>query len=300
MVSILIWGFYNQGNLGDDLMGMMLYEMLEELGARPVVFTKNERFAAMGYRSVGNLAEASPDLLLLGGGAFFKNTAGSKPAIEKNLENLAEFVRSEAIPVHGISLGSDGVSSLDHLSPARQAIVRSENFRSVSLRLRSDDQLGLENARHISDIVLLAALCSNRYERLTPIDPPKAPGTLLNMSRRSALHLPRILWRERKRGPVFFRAHTGKGYTKGELTLPGFETISDNRLPAQLGYLKGADRIISAKLHPGVIALSFGTHFEAVYPRPKTTEFLREASEIQFDPNALFRNYMTHLRNIIA
>ncbi|WP_435201450.1 hypothetical protein [Qipengyuania sp. 902] len=297
MTSVLIWGFYHQGNLGDDLMGMMLYEMLEEIGTLPVIFTSNKRFAAMGYRTVDDFSQISPDILILGGGAFFKNHAASKKMIEEKLKTLGAFIRERAIPVHGISLGSDGVSNLEALSPARQAIVKGDHFKSVALRLASDRVLGLRNMHHLADIVLLAAFCSDRYKRLTPIQPEvDAPRTLINMSRRSATHLPRILWRERGNRVAFFRAHTGEGLTRGEITIPGYDVVEDDRLCAQLGYLKAADRIISAKLHPGVIALSYGTQFESVYARPKTTAFLRETREKIPDPDLLFGEYMKHLR----
>lgn len=299
MKTILIWGFYHQGNLGDDLMGAMIYEMLEEIGARPIIYTPNKRFDKMGYRMVDDFRKASPDTIVLGGGAFFKTSAASKQSIEVELEQLAAFVRERAIPVHGVSLGSDGASKLTAMSPARQAIVFDDNFQSVSLRLAADRQLGLKNTTHLPDIVLLTALCSRRYRRLEPIEPNgQVPRTLVNLSRRSARHLPHILWRARDSSLAFFRAHTGDGYMTGEVTVPGYKTISDDRLPAQLGYIAAADRIISAKLHPGVIALSYGTKFESVYPRPKTTAFLNEMSASPPDPDTLFANYMNHLQAI--
>ena len=119
------------------------------------------------------------------------------------------------------------------------------------------------------------------------------------MSRRSAPHLPRLLWRERRSRVAFFRAHTGEGLTRGEVTVPGYITVDDDRLTAQLGYLKAADLIISAKLHPGVIALSYGTHFESVHPRPKTTMFLSEMRQNPPDQQTLFRKYMKHLQELI-
>lgn len=300
MTSVLIWGFYHQGNLGDDLMGMMLYEMFEELGAEPVIFTPNPRFVAMGYRTIENFADADPDLVVLGGGAFFKTSAVSKQPIEQNLEDLGAFIRERDVPVHGVSLGSDGTSTLGAMSPARKSIVLGENFKSVVVRLAADQKLGLKNSKYLCDIVMLTALCSRRYARLTPIEPDQeAPRTLINLSRRSAPHLLPILWRERKNRIAFFRAHTGKGYETGEVAVPGYETISDDRLPAQLGYLAAADRIISAKLHPGVVALSYGTRFESVYPRPKTAAFLREMRDNPPDPESLFDDYMQHLRELI-
>lgn len=300
MKTVLIWGFYHQGNLGDDLMGMMIYEMLEELGAKPFIFSSNKRFQAMGYRAVDDFTHVSPDIIMIGGGAFFKSPDASQPAIEENLKDLETFIRLKGIPVHGVSIGSDGVSTIEALSPPRKAIVLHENFKSVVLRLSADEKLGLADARHLFDIVFLCAFCSARYSRLTPIEPGEnAPTTLINISRRSSLHLPRILWRERKNPVAFFRAHTGEGLIRGEIALPWYKIISDDRIRAQLGFLQAADRIISAKLHPGVISLSFGNKFEPLNPRPKTTLFLNEMEANPPDQAILFAGYMSHLKALI-
>ena len=149
--------------------------------------------------------------------------------------------------------------------------------------------------------MLLTALCSERYKRLKPIEPKgETPRTLINLSRRSALHLPGILWRERNAKSVFFRAHTSQGYEKAEVTIPGYLTESDGRLQAQLGYLSSADRIVSSKLHPGVIALSYGREFEPVRPRPKTAKFLSDMRKRPADPKILFKSYKSHLLALLS
>lgn len=81
--------------------------------------------------------------------------------------------------------------------------------------------------------------------------------------------------------------------------MPGYTTIYDDRLTVQLGHLSVAERIISAKLHPGVIALSYGRQFEVVNPRPKTKIFLREIQDNPPDPKRLFVEYMAHLQALV-
>lgn len=252
MKNILIWGFYNQGNIGDDLMATLLYEMLEEAGARPLIFTTNPRFETMGYRTVADYRGLELNGLVLGGGAFFKHETDSKPAIEQGIEQLAKFINENELPVVGLSLGSDGLTKISNASAARQAVAHSPHLQKVVLRLEQDLALGLPNAQHLPDIVLLTAFCSERYTRLRPIDPePDAPNVLINLSRRSALNLPGVLWRLRSQRPAFFRAHTGNKKTGGEIVMPGIPVIDDNRIAAQLGYLKASQKIISSKLHPG-------------------------------------------------
>lgn len=296
----MIWGFYEQGNIGDDLMGIIFYELIEELGGHPIIFSTNPRFAEMGYRATTDLAAANPDILMLGGGAFFKNESASKQSIEDGVQRLADYVNQKAIPVHGVSLGSDGLARLDHLSPSRTALVNGGNLKSLAVRLESDLALGLPNARHLEDVVLLTSVCTNRYKRLTPIDPPSGhPNTLINLSRRTAFEVPRILWRTRKSSPAFFKAHTSAGNTGGEVALPGFPVIEEKQITAQLGYIKAAKTIITSKLHPGVIAVSFGNQFEPVSPRPKTTAFVAETLPKIRDAKVLFESYTKHIEDII-
>ncbi|MER3352907.1 MAG: hypothetical protein RLQ73_02980 [Hoeflea sp. D1-CHI-28] len=296
----MIWGFYEQGNIGDDLMGMIFYELIEELGGYPILFSNNPRFTEMGYRATTDLAAAEPDILLLGGGAFFKNENASTQSIEGRVQRLADYVNQNAIPVHGVSLGSDGIDTLDHLSLARKALVRGGHLESVAVRLESDLALGLPNARHLDDVVLLTSTCASRYKRLTPIDPPPGhPNTLINLSRRKAFAIPRILWKTRKERPAFFRAHTSAGNTGGEITVPGFPVIEEKQFTIQLGYIKAAKTIISSKLHPGVMAVSFGNRFEPVSPRPKTIAFLKETLPKTLDFDALFSSYVNHIRDMV-
>mgnify|MGYP001087616901 CR=1 FL=1 len=301
MKTVLIWGFYNQGNIGDDLMAMLFYEMLEEAGARPVVFTSNPRFHTMGYRTTADYSGLVLDGLFLGGGAFFKRSADSNSAIEREVGRLASFISEKEVPIFGMSLGSDGISEIGAMSAARQAVVQSPHFRKTALRLGQDMELGLPNSQYLPDVVLLSGFCSDKYSRLRPVDPSlQAPGTLINLSRRSAPYLPKELWRARGQRPAFFRAHTGSRKTGGEITLPGIRVIDSDRMDSQLGYLKNANKIVSSKLHPGVIALSFGRAFEPVAPRPKTQAFLAETRIDQLVFADLFDQYMSFIRSILS
>ncbi|NKX41417.1 hypothetical protein HGG71_08030 [Rhodobacteraceae bacterium R_SAG2] len=300
MKSVLIWGFYNQGNIGDDLMGMMLYEMLEELGALPIIYTSNTRFSEMGYRTVNTLAGLKVDLVILGGGAFFKEASSSKSAIEEQVAMLGRFVNENAVPTHAMSIGRDGVDRLSAMSVARRSIIQGGNFRSVALRLKSDLELKLPSAVYLPDIVLLTQFCSERYKRLNPVEPVEFRNrTLINLSRRSAINLPRTLWRVRRNQPAFFRAHTSMGNTGGEIAFPGLPVIEDESIVAQLGYIKASRGVVSSKLHPGVIALSFGKPFEAISPRPKTIAFLSETPVDNIDFAELHGQYCFHMKKIL-
>lgn len=297
MKKVLVWGFYSQGNLGDDLMAAIFSEMLEEVGYRPVILSDNPRFRRMGYSIVGSIAEAQADHILLGGGAFFKKGGAVDSDIEMSIARLGRHIAETGTPVFGMSLGSDGISHSSQASVARRSVFESPHFRGAAVRLRQDLRLGIPGLKWSPDIVQLTAYCSDRFARLKPINPPaNAPETLINLSRRSIGSLPRALWAARGTRTAFFRAHTGKNRTGGEITLPGFRTIEEDDMRAALGYLKHTKKIVSSKLHPGVIALSFGADFQPVSPRPKTSAFFDPINQSSNTASADFASALEILK----
>lgn len=293
-MKILIWGFYNQGNLGDDLMAAIFFEMLEEAGHEPVILSRNPRFKVMGYRTVQELQGVEVDLVLLGGGAFFKKGSSPDSEIERSIEDIAQFIEEKALPVFGASIGSDGIDHIEKASPARRRVLQSVYFKGAAVRLKADLEIGLPNLVNLPDVVLCTSQACARYQRLNIVEPPMdAPETLINLSRRSVLQLPRAILLARGGHAAFFRAHTGKHITGGEIVIPWTKVICDDDMRRSLGYIRAAKTMISSKLHPGVMALSFGKRFISVSPRPKTKEFFIE-SHIREGENFLYLDQFSH------
>lgn len=276
--KILVWGFYNQGNLGDDLMGAIFHEILEELGATPIIYTTNRRFNLMGYRTIDTLEGLEVDGVILGGGAFLKRGGDPDSPIETSIADLGAFIAQKAIPVFAASIGSDGIDKISQASPARRTVLESTYFKGAAVRLESDLKIGIPALRYIPDIILSTKEACERFARLSvPPPSPDAPKVLINLSRRSAWQIPRALWIARGRKTAFFRAHTGTKKSGGEIALPGLRSIDEDDICKAIGYIAAADIMISSKLHPGIIAVSFGRDFFALSPRPKTTTFLKES-----------------------
>lgn len=271
-MKVLVWGFYEEGNLGDDLMAVMVAGIVRSLGMEPVILSRNPRFRTMGYASADSLASLRPDAILLGGGAFFKAT--SRPEIEARIAQLAEAIEIFAVPVIGVSLGSDGIARLEDASPARQAVVASRHFRGTTVRLRRDLKLGIPNATFLPDIVFATAC----FRQSLPHRPLAAAERyfLINLSRRTAPHLIYAPALGRGHRKAFFQAHAGDRPTGGELTLPFFPRIQANDMIAAIDILGHCAGIMSSKLHPGIMALSMGNVFHSVAPRPKTLAFAEE------------------------
>lgn len=294
MKTVLVWGFYHQGNIGDDVMACMVYEMLEEMGHKPIIYTKSSRLSQMGYRCTSRLWDVEANVVVLGGGAFFKEEMNGNSKIEAEIELLYNYIAKKTVNVIGVSLGSDGITNINQASSYRKAVARSDLFKTAAVRISGDLNLGLNSCEFIPDIVLLTKLCAERYSRLNP---KKVSGgtadVLINLSRRSAAYIPLALYKSYGKKTAFFRAHTGRKKTGGEITLPFFSEINTESINESLWHIKECSEIISSKLHPGVIAISFGNKFTSVAPRPKTKAFLSEVR-----PNSdvdLFNSYMNFL-----
>lgn len=292
--KILIWGFYNQGNLGDDLMAAIFYEILEEDGHSPVILSVNPRFANMGYNSINKLTDLSFDLVLLGGGAFLKMGGSPESDIEKSISELANFIHLKNIPVIGASIGSDGITSIKEASAARRLVLQSRNFKGAAVRLDSNLKIELPKLTYLPDVVMCTKEATEKYSRLNVIEPLGVlPEVLINLSRRSAWQIPQALWLARGKRTSFYHAHTGKNKSGGEVTVPFISSISENIINKSLGYLKYSNLLISSKLHPGVIAISFGNKFIPLSPRPKTQEFLRSS----INEKVALKNYKMFFRD---
>lgn len=304
MKRVLVWGFYDQGNLGDDLMAAIFYEILEEIGHMPLIYSTNPRFKGMGYKTVSCFHDAEVDTVLLGGGAFFKGGNSSNSKIEKAITQLVFFIKEKRIPVFGLSLGSDGVNTLSEISVARRMILESQYFQGAVVRLKRDLRLGVRNLHYLPDVVLLTKYCCERYARLNLIDPGKnTPEFLINLSRRSILHLPRALWMAQGRSAAFFHAHTGIRKASGEIALPILPLINNDDIRIELGYLNRAEVILSSKLHPGIIVMSFGARFIPIAARDKVKEFICQFEDsILEDRNERIRvwhSYRTHIKQFL-
>lgn len=275
-MRVMIWGFYEEGNLGDDLMAVMIADLLNSLNITPVICSSNPRFRKMGYKADPHLDKIQPDAIVLGGGAFIKSGASSGADIEHRIRALGEYVGRTSTPVVGISIGTDGISKVDNASEARRTVLRSPNFCATTLRLRGDMGLGLRKARFIPDIVFAANYYRLKRGEAEPEWSQSRGDFLINLSRRTLLWLPRALWLSRGYSRAIFRAHSGTPRKGGEISVPFLRIVDTDDLMGSMEALRNASAILSSKLHPGIAALSMGRAFFCIPARPKTAEFISE------------------------
>ncbi|MBR9847008.1 MAG: polysaccharide pyruvyl transferase family protein [Algicola sp.] len=275
--KVLIWGFYNQGNIGDDIMALIVARMIEELGYKPAIFSENNRFKEFGVDVASSFDSLDIDFIVMGGGAFLKSPKSSTSSIEKSIADFADYVEKYSVPVVALSIGSDGINSTDEMSEPRRRIVSSKHFRGASLRLRSDIGLSLNGYVAFNpDMVLLSKL----YFKKLGFDWNESSNNfLINVSRRSLFSAVFAYFVDIGKPKKVFLAHSGNKPVGGELILPGLPIIRSDSLVKGVEALSSTKKILSSKLHPGIISLSFGKIFISTRPRPKTKNFLSEYSE---------------------
>lgn len=304
---VLIWGFYDQGNLGDDLMALMVAELVRQSGATPVICSQNKDLSTYGYEVSERPGDTPIDFIFLGGGAFFKKSNSSKSNIENKVLDLANFIDTTSTPVYGISLGSDGIDQIEEASPNRERVIASEKFRGSTVRLRKNLRLGPPNLLFLPDIVLCSAYFSREVMgwNVPDTNTPKL-GTLLNFSRRSIISFVKILSRTRGSRIAMFQAHASKSSSGGELSIPWFKNYRADDIKNALSVIATSTMIYSSKLHPGIIALSFGVPFHPVSSRPKTVDFFNEFDHKGFNVNRdsfqrdLWLRYLDRVSSILS
>ncbi|MEM5522494.1 polysaccharide pyruvyl transferase family protein [Sulfitobacter sp. AS59] len=283
---VLIWGFYDQGNLGDDLMALMFAELVKQSGATPVICSQNIELSKYGYEISDDPFNAKMDIIFLGGGAFFKKRSSSKSVIEDKVLKLADYLDGNPVPIYGLSLGGDGIDQIDQASPNRQRIISSKGFRGSTVRLRKNLNLGPSNLTFLPDIVLCTAhFCHEIMGWEVPDENTPRLGALLNFSRRSFTSFLKILLRTRGSQIALFQAHASKSASGGELSLPGVKNYRADNIRSALSVIAASEVIYSSKLHPGIIALSFGVPFHPIGSRPKTMDFFKDFDLEDFKVN---------------
>ncbi|MCP3432390.1 hypothetical protein [Stutzerimonas stutzeri] len=276
-MRVLVWGFYNQGNLGDDLMALIFAELIEELGHTAIIFSENSRFAELGYETASEFEGIKADAIVLGGGAFFKAANSSKSSIETSIGALADYIEDTAIPVFGMSLGSDGANSIDEISSNRRRVVGAASFSGAAVRLVKDVNLMAGKLSYLPDIVFAAKYYWVKKSATGEGD-EGVGRILLNFSRRSIFSAPFAILRSGRNEKVTFLAHGGENPTGGELSLPLLKKYVADDILKSVDYIGKSEGIFSSKLHPGIISLSYGKAFYAAAMRAKTRDFIMEYS----------------------
>ncbi|TWT87534.1 Polysaccharide pyruvyl transferase [Pseudobythopirellula maris] len=281
-LNIALWGWYQAGNYGDDLMALMVAGALRDHGHRVTLFAESRLAQEAGgvatTRSLNELLHGA-DLCVVGGGGLLINGA----ACETSAGELAGAAARHNVPLWLTSVGADGVGAIDWDSmPGRRALLESPHLLGGTIRTRMEDRL-LESRglRYYPDIVLRAGSSLGIERRPTGRAtiginvPPWGRGrmlakTLLDVARTTGAFDVACLQ----------TAHPDYPATHGhELVEPlvgmGARKVQFESVRGFLEEVATMSAIVSFKLHLGVSALSMGTPFIGFGGGPKVQSFFQ-------------------------
>ncbi|MCU7932382.1 MAG: polysaccharide pyruvyl transferase family protein [Candidatus Thiodiazotropha sp. (ex Codakia rugifera)] len=292
-MKIGLWGSYNYGNYGDDVMAIIFSNMIKEMGHTPCVYRLNKELASI-YNintadTVNELFDNSSAILIGGGGmlvpgsrvrSIFRKTARS---FENDFLKFSDKMNQYMIPVFAASIGGDGGGVNTYLPSARLKVFRNHCFKGASVRLSSDEKLlkslGISSECY-PDVILgvnsLLGVKNNNSENnrikiglnLTGSSGHKLAVKLLELGKEFDVEL------------VFILSHLEEYGMKYEIVPPLVENnvkIYNYRDPVDMLKTIGSlDLLISSKLHLGVSALSLNVPFISFNGKNKTKTLFQQ------------------------
>lgn len=269
-MNVLIWGYYFEGNFGDDAMGLIFANEVRKLGHEPIIYGDGDHLREHIDAKISPLL---PDCdlhrsIILGGGGFMTSLGwrhrlfGSFSAQEKaKLTELDEFLKNGNRHLVPISIGGDkrGVTTLK-----KQILVT--NCQSGTVRLKSDlDRLRRVGIDHFEEHADILWLISRFFQ--SDHKPDRKSGKVgFNLKARHATKqlssaCAQVCSSHGLR-PINVTSHVDLKRYSYENQDPLWDTLSYSgdilEFARQLGQLSV---IVSSKLHVGLVAMSFGIPF---------------------------------------
>jgi polysaccharide pyruvyl transferase WcaK-like protein len=300
-MKIGIWGSYNYGNYGDDVMAILFANIIKKEGHTPIVYRLDDRIASnYNISTTNSLDDVVRDsaFVLIGGGGMLVSTSRLKSLLsntDKKFENdfqcLSTVVNEHNKALVAVSIGGDGSGFDTYLSRKREAVFVSNNFEQATVRLNEDlrvlDRYRIKGEFY-PDIVLRACdlISDEKLEtksnntkiriglNLTGKPGRKLAETIVKISKMKNMEL------------YFINSHLREYGLNYEYMHDGHEDYINNYYydnPEGLLNLIGSiDLLISSKLHLGVSALSMGVPFLSFNGKKKTKEFLMQHNLQQY------------------
>jgi len=297
-MKVAVWGSYNYGNYGDDLMAIQFGLALRDAGVTPMIYRLDPRLAATyGLATTTSIDELLRDAKfgIIGGGGMlvgqsllrfiFRRVARE---IERDFRDLYQTSTKYKCPIYPLSVGGDGRGAATPLSKWRKAFWTSPLTRTPSVRLTQDVEL-LKSLGKDAIYTPDTLLTIGDLWKLNPVQ--QSPGKRhigVNLFKNTGGPLAaRLMKMVQGRDDVvlhFIRTHLkGPGYREsatGYEWMPSTETKNVKRYvyedPKQmLEMLSGLDVLVSTKLHLGLTAVSVGTPFLSYGGKGKTVTFMK-------------------------
>jgi polysaccharide pyruvyl transferase WcaK-like protein len=294
-MKIGIWGNYNYGNFGDDLMAISISKYLINKGHHPIVYRLNKGLSQQfDIQTEDNIDEliSKIDFCLIGGGGMLVGNSWIKrqlSIVAKKFENdfneLLDALTYYNVPIYSVSIGG-GANAIAKFSNHRKQFYKSNLLKKGTVRLEGDLSLIKkynENFIYYPDILL-----DTKNQFVIADEEKKSKDEIrigLNLIKKD---LKKQKWhlqllekaKTNKNLKLFFIKTHLPEYNIGYEYIP--ERLNDNNikiyqyanLVEMLDFLNSLDLIISSKLHVGLVSLSLGVPFFSYKGREKTKAFL--------------------------
>ncbi|MEZ9239160.1 hypothetical protein AB4116_06205 [Vibrio splendidus] len=285
-MNVFVWGCYNQGNFGDDLMGIMFSKLFQNQDCKVQCYRLSEALSIKyDIKTTNSVKEALDwcDIIVIGGGAFFKQEHETHPMINSDIKELSVELKKHNKKLYCISVGSDNVASSEQLFSPRREIMESSNFSGGSVRIKDDlKKFDFKDVIFLEDIILTTPLMLEHLDLgIEHASNMLDNRSVLNFSKKNFLKslLNIKLWPLLAKS-IYFKSHDSDSGIKSEAHIP-FVQFFENKDPILSSFeLSKAKSVTSTKLHVGVAACSFGVGFKSVYGNDKTKVFLEQSSEL--------------------
>jgi hypothetical protein len=280
-----VWGSYNYGNYGDDIMAVQFAQALKDEGFEPWVYRLDQATASRFHiQSTGSIDELLNQAVfcLIGGGAMLESGPSEN---DPDFKTLYKASSEQHCPVYPVSIGGDGRGILTQLSPEKQQFWTSDCCQHPTVRLTSDiaflQMLG-KKATYYPDVLWTV-------QKFWDI-PPKAStsgithiGVNIPISRAAQILVHQLNAIALVRRDIvfhFIRTYLPTSLVNLEL-MPKLDSpfikhhvYTDPK--STLEFLSTLDLVISHKLHLGLTALALDVPFLSLGGKGKTRSFLKE------------------------
>ncbi|RDB04732.1 polysaccharide pyruvyl transferase family protein [Runella aurantiaca] len=299
-MKIGIWGLYDKGNFGDDLMAILFVNYLISEGFEVTAYNLSDNLASeiscSSIKSIDYFVDYN-DVIVIGGGGMLVNNSFLKFALkesefkfEMSFMHLFNSLRKYNKKIIPISIG--GANSIKLNNPYKNKIFSTQYTLNGSVRLPSDLLL-VENSifEYFPDIVLSTSIF---FKPINVVSAKKKKKIVLNLKNKTA----RPLIDSFIKNDIFdiFDVYTFKSHAAPLSHIGNYEfeisgkNFDFNKIHEGVDFLKDADFVISSKLHVGVAAASFGAFFISYKGPSKAKEFLKNSNNENYiidDVNSL-------------
>lgn len=280
-----LWGSYDKGNFGDDLMAIIFCKYLQQCGHSVTVYNPSEalkeQLACESTHSIRGFVSTN-DVIVIGGGGMLINNSLPRFLLkrtafefEKSFYDLYTLVRKYQKKIIPISIGGASAGYMNN--PYKKKLFSSSYTHAATVRLPSDLHF-LDHTvfKYIPDVVLATP---HFYKKPREVPAGQKKKLVLNLKKKTAGALMDVL----QKSGVFdtYEVVTFSSHAHYLAELGGYEYTLDganfqfDRIAEAVDLLMNADVVISSKLHVGVTALSYGNVFISYKGPAKAKEFLK-------------------------